>query len=235
MKIPVIRPGRHIVFNILKNLARLFIPKHNIIGIENVLAGTPGVFICNHVESYAPIVMELFFPLKFRPWVIYNNFYFKLCADYLEKDFISTELKLRRPFSRWLSYIIAPFCIQAMRSVEGIPVFRGKIIISETFDLSVAAIEKGYNIVIFPENKTKNYSENINDFDSGFVHLAKLYGTKTGKTLPFYPVFVDKAGKSITIGKSIEFPSISDFNKNRSWILAYLRDTINELAMKSRS
>ena len=70
-----------------------------------------------------------------------------------------------------------------MKSVEGIPVFKGKTRIRETIDLSVEAIEQGYNLVIFPENPTRKFSEYINDFDTGFIHLAKSYYLKTGKKL----------------------------------------------------
>ncbi|MHB1484444.1 MAG: lysophospholipid acyltransferase family protein [Saccharofermentanales bacterium] len=234
MKPEYSRKKRHFIFGLLKTVIRLFFRHQEIIGLDNVNKAAPGVFICNHDESYAPIVMELFFPLKFRPWVIYNNFYFKLCAEYLEKDFITTELKLRRPLSRWLSLIIAPFCILVMRAVEGIPVYRGMKDIRETFSLSVDAVEQGFNLMIFPENRRKKFSDYINDFDEGFIHLAKSYKVRTGKTLDFYPVYADKKKRSITIGKPVSFSSINEYNRGKRNVVTYLRDSINEIAIMNR-
>lgn len=225
---------RHLVFKIFKASVRLFFPENHIIGMENVNKATPGVFICNHVESYAPIAMELYFPLEFRPWVIYDNFYFRLCAAYLEKDFITTELHLHRPFSRWLAVILAPFCILIMNAVEGIPVYRGSKKIAETFSMSIDAIEQGQNLVIFPENKGRKFSDYINDFDEGFIHLAKSYNIKTGRILNFFPVFADKEKRTITVGKPVSISSIDDYNKGKRKVVIYLRDAINKMAMMNK-
>jgi hypothetical protein len=184
------------------------------------------------MESYAPIVMELYFPFEFRPWAIGDNFTPELCRDYIEDDFIKKELRLRPPYSRWLASAIAPLCVLVMKSAEAIPVFRGKLRmrIKETFEMSMEAVRRGGNLVIFPENPERRFSEFLYDFHPGFVRLAKLYYDETGKTLYFYPVFVGKAKRVITIGRPVGFSPENDFSSEKEYIREYLRDSVNEIA-----
>lgn len=218
----------------LKIICRLFCPRHSVFGIEYLHNDCPAVYICNHIESYAPIVMELYFPYEFQPWVIYNIAEPELCRDFLEMDFFKKELKMKYPFSRLFASILAPLCIRLMKSVEAIPVYNGKMKIKETFELSIEAISNGHNLVIFPEIQDKKFSEFINDFNSGFTHLSKIYLEKTGKTLNFYPVYIDKKKRNITIGKPIGLSANNEFSKEKENIRVYLRDSINEIAMMSK-
>jgi len=222
------------VFNMLKRMLRLLFPRHTVVGTENVHEGRPAVFVCNHAQSYGPIIMELYFPFKFRPWVVHNVTNLKLCADYLERDFAVKELKLRRPFSRWLAAVLAPLCIRVMKSAGAIPVFRGELRLRETFELTVGAVRQGDNIVIFPENPGEKYSEFIDDFHPGFVHLARLYYRETGKILRFYPVYADKSKKAITIGKPVQFSPENAFRREKEHIRVYLRDSLNEIALANK-
>jgi 1-acyl-sn-glycerol-3-phosphate acyltransferase len=225
---------KHPAFNLLKLAARLFYPRHTVLGLENLQKDSPAVFICNHAESYAPIVMELYFPFKFRPWVIYQNFTRELCRDYIETDFISKELKLKRPLSRWLASAVASPCVWVMEAVQAIPVYKGNMRIRETFELSMEAIRQGDNIVIFPENPEKKFSESVYDFYNGFVQLARLYYKEAGKTLYFYPVFIGSGKRTITIGKPVGFSPENSFSKEKEYIRVYLRDSINDISAASR-
>ncbi|MGE5613502.1 MAG: lysophospholipid acyltransferase family protein [Bacillota bacterium] len=222
---------KHKFFNLLKKIAKLFCPAHTVKGAENVGTDMPSVFICNHSGAYGPIVMELFFPYKFVPWVIYNITSGKYCREYLEKEFIKSELKIKEPFSKWLAAIIAPLCIRVMKAVGAIPVYRGKSRILSTFNMSVEALMQGYNIVIFPENKEVKFSKYINDFYKGFVHLARKLYLETGRPLRFYPVYVNPKIKAITIGKPVVYAHSNDFGMVKENIVLYLRNTINEMAI----
>lgn len=223
---------RHPLFAGLKMLMRLIYPRHAVKGMDNVRTEAPAIFICNHMASYAPIVMELYFPFKFRPWVIYDIVTPKLGRDYLEMDFVKKELKLPRPFSRWLAAIIAPLCRQVMRAAEAIPVFKGKMQIKETFAESMEAITQGDNLAIFPEIAEIKPSRPCKEIHTGFIHLARLYYEKTGKALHFYPVFIDKGKRTITIGHPVEFSPQNDYRKEKMRIKVYLQDAINEIALK---
>ena len=220
---------KHIVFKALKRMARFFCPVHYVRGVENVQKGSAAVFVCSHIGSYAPIVMELFFPFSFRPWVTYQVVTKKLCRKYLEQDFVKKELKWKRPFSGWLATAIEPLCIRVLRSAEAVPVYKGKKKIRETFEQSVAALKDGSNLAIFLTDLNQGSTKLMGGLQSGFIHLAKLYHRDTCKELLFYPIFVDKEKRNITICHPVAFVSENDFRAERKRIISYLQNAIEKI------
>jgi 1-acyl-sn-glycerol-3-phosphate acyltransferase len=224
----------HFILKLIKWILKLFYPRHTIIGADQVHQDTSVVFVCNHLDTYTPIILSLYFPFPFRPWVHANMMTPDLCRDYLEVDFVRKTLKQRPPFSRILAAIMAPFCIKALKAVGSIPVFRGQMRIRDTINLSVEALVQGTNLVILPESQTRKFSDFLNDFHTGFVHLARQYHKASGNYLHFYPVFVSRTQRTITIGEPIVYSPGLDFHLERERIIVYLRNTINEMALNDR-
>ncbi len=225
---------KQIAFQALKRAVRFFFPAHRVSGADNVREGSPAVFVCNHMGSYAPVVMELFFPFPFRPWVTYQVVAKKLCRKYLEQDFVKKELGWKRPLSGWLSAAIEPFCIRVLRSAGAIPVYKGKREIRETFRRSVAALREGNHLAVFLTGENRGETEPADRFPGGFVHLAKLYHRETGRELLFYPVFVSRKERTVTIGRPVGFDSENDFRAERTRILSCLRYAMGKAAPNNR-
>ena len=225
--------NKHPLLKLLKMILRLFYPRHAIAGMENVLPDLPAAYICNHLETYSPIVLSLYFPFPYRPWVHASVMTRELCRDYLEKDFTRKTLKLHPPFSRWLAAILAPLCIGLMRSIDAIPVYRGQMKVRDTFAISVQALKQGNNLLIFPEKQSLRTSETVSEFHTGFISLARYYLQATGKTLRFYPVHISSKEKIITIGKAIEYIPAKNFYSEKARITAELQKAINEIAIRN--
>lgn len=154
----------------------------------------------------------------------------ELCRDYLEMDFTGKVLRLRPPFSKWAAAAIAPACIHVMRAIDAIPVYRSQMKVRDTIVISQNALLEGKNLVIFPENRSKKFSENINDFHTGFVNLGRNYWRESGKRLFFYPVCIDRNERRIEIGKGISLSPDADFREEKAQVLEYLRNTIDEFS-----
>lgn len=221
---------RHPILNIIKKFGRLVFPTHTVISAENIDINSPAVYICNHSGAYGPVVMELFFPSNFRPWVIYNVTEKSLCKGHIANEFLKKEVKIKEPFNKWIASIIAPLCIRIMKSVEAIPVYKGKTKIFKTFSMSLESLMQGYDIVIFPENENIKFSKYISSFHNGFVHLARQYYREIGEKLNFYPVYANMKTKTITIGKPVTYSAKADFNSEKEYIANYLRNSIHEIA-----
>ena len=214
---------------ILKAILRLFYPRHPVMGHEKVCPDSPSVFICNHLDAYGPIVLMLDLPFTFRPWVHAHVMTPELCRAYLEKDFARRVLHLRPPLSRWTAALIAPLCIRLMRAIRAIPVYRGQMRIRQTFNISLAALRCGENLLIFPENPDRPFTADMHDFLSGFVGLARQYHLQTGRILPFYPVRVNRR-KNLQIGQPVSVAVDRNFHQERQRVAAALRDAIAAMA-----
>jgi 1-acyl-sn-glycerol-3-phosphate acyltransferase len=224
---------RHPVLRLLKMLLRLFYRRHAIRGADQVTPGQPAVFVCNHALSYGPIVITLDLPFCFRPWVQASVVSPELCRDYLEDDFVQKELKLKPPVSHWLASLLAPLCLRLMKAIGAVPVYKGRMRIRETIQASVLVLKEGWNLVIFPEDKTRPYSAYINDFNTGFTYLAKQYYLATGQSLHFHPVFIDHKKHMITIGPAIIPMVLPDAKIDWKNLAFVLRNTVNDMAMNS--
>ena len=176
------------------------------------------------------MMAELYFPVPFRPWVTYQVMTPKLCRSYIDLDFVRKELGLRTPLSGLVAAAIEPFCIQIMKSVEAIPVYKGTWKIRQTFRLSLEALRKGENLLIFPENQEKKYSRFLNGFNSGFLRLSRLYYQSAGKPLYYYPVFISRQNRTISIGEPIIDAGGS--RESRKHLRSRLEQAVEKLAEK---
>ena len=218
----------------MKNIfefVKIFYPKPTLIFTEEILLGEAVVFVANHEKNYGPSVMQLFFPVEFHPWVINQMLEKGECSSYVEETFFNERLNFPVWLSRIMGIILEPVLIRVMSSTNPIPVFRNdpqRLI--GTFRESLSILEKGENILIFPENpRADNFSRHVKEFYEGFLYIAKLYFRKTGRELSFCPVSINPHQRTITVGKSVRFNSKIDFRKESERMRTHMMRQITDL------
>ncbi len=214
-------------FGVVKYLVRLFYPKVEVVGMEN-LPDEPCAIIGNHSQLHGPIACELYFPDNFYTWCAAPMMKLKEVPAYAYKDFWSQKPKIVRPFFKLVSYIIAPLSVLIFNNARTIAVYRDNRII-RTFKESVTKLNDGCNVVIFPEHDQK-HNNILYDFQEGFVEIAKLYLKRTGKELPFVPLYIAPNLKKMYLGKPIMFSSDSPIVEERRRICDYLMNEITDIA-----
>lgn len=218
----------YICFRIIRWTVRLIYPKINIEGLDNLPEGAC-VLVGNHCKTNGPIISELYIPGRHATWCAGEMLSLKEVPAYAYKDFWGGKPGYIRWLYKLLSYIIAPFCVCVFNNADTIPVYRDARLMS-TFRETVNVLSEGYKVTIFPEH-AKPHNHIVNDFQEGFVDVARMYYRKTGKALPFVPVYFAPALKKIFIGKAIYFePSANKANERRR-ICDELMDSISRIAM----
>ncbi len=181
--------------------------RHKVLGREHVKPDKdiPCIFVSNHGEIYGPVVNVLFVPYSFRPWTTFEMIDPALIADRVCGGFLKEQKVLPKKFCFFLvDKIAAPFLSWIMRQVESIPVYHDnprKLML--TFRETVAAMEAGDNILIFPENPAadgKYRKEGVSEFFSGFTLTGQMYHARTGKCCQFIPLYANKEKRTITFG-----------------------------------
>lgn len=218
------------MYQILMALMKIIMRRYTVDGTENIQDSGGAVFVCNHAGSFGPLAMGLYFPLKFKPWVIYRAMTPGLCRVQLEKDLFGDCRSIFKPLCRLSALIIEPPCLWVMRKMKAIPVYRGKNEIFTTFRQSCETLLDGYNIVLFPEKDELVYQRHLKDFYSGFVHLARKYFKENGKALLFYPVYIDKEIRKISIGKPAVYNPYVVFKGERDRLADILMEAIRKFA-----
>ena len=223
------------LFKIIVTLIRLFYGKIEIVG-ENNIPKQDAILVANQTQMNGPITGELFLPDNCYIWCAGQMMNLKEVPEYAFTDFWSQKPKWIQPYFKLLSYIIAPLSAVIFTNARTIPVYHDMRIMS-TFKETIRMLEKGANILIFPE-KDETYNNILYAFQDKFIDVARLYYKKTGRELVFVPMYVAPKLRKAYIGKGITFDSSSLDNNNtehnmdveRNRICTYLMDEITDMA-----
>jgi len=216
------------IYKIIKALVRFFYPKTKVEGTENLLE-EPMVIVGNHTQMNGPIVCELYSPCKRYTWCAGQMMHLKEVPAYAFEDFWSKKPKYIRWFYKLLSYLIAPLSVCVFNNADTIAVYRDKRILS-TFRISIARLQEGASLVIFPEHNAR-HNHILCDFQEHFVDVARFYYRKTGKELSFVPLYIAPALKTMYYGTPVRFRAAAPIEEERRRICDYLMDEITRMAI----
>lgn len=214
-------------FRLLRGAVHLFYPKTRFYGMEN-LPEEGCILVSNHAQMHGPIIAELYFPGERTIWCIADMMVLREVPAYAYQDFWSEKPKILRPFFKLLSYIIAPLAACVFPRARTIPVYHDARLVS-TFRLTLAALDKGTRVIIFPECKEKN-THIVNRFQDKFVDTAKMYYARTGKKISFVPMYLAPRRREAHIAPPIEYNPENDIRTERERICRLTSDAITSLA-----
>ena len=216
-----------LIFRGVKKLLRLIYPKMELIGKENLPDGAV-IIAGNHCQMHGPIVCELYLPGNRFTWCAGEMMELKKVPAYAYADFWSKKPKWIKPLFKLLSYLIAPIAVFIFGNANTIAVHHD-MHIATTFKTTVSKLENNAQIVIFPEHEVKR-NNIIYDFQDRFIDVARLYHKRSGKELPFVPMYIAPKLRKIYFGKPIVFSSDAPIDEERRRICEYLMDEITLMA-----
>ena len=76
------------------NFAKRIYPRPTIVFSSELDLDQPVVFVANHEKNYGPSIMQLFFPISYRPWIINRMLEPKVCSEYIREEFFEARLKI---------------------------------------------------------------------------------------------------------------------------------------------
>lgn len=214
-------------YKILKFFVRLFYPKIEMVGAENLPEG-PAIVVGNHTQLHGPIAAELYFPGSHYVWCAGQMMHFKEVPGYAFEDFWSFKPRYSRWYYKLASYLIAPLSVCLFNNAHTIPVYRDNRVLT-TFRTTVNRLQEGAKVIIFPEQNRK-YNNILYDFEDKFIDTARFYYKKTGQELPFVPMYIVPRLRKTVIGNPIQFHADRPIEEERRRIRQALMDEITRLA-----
>lgn len=229
------RKGKRL-FGLLYRVCRLYWRvthrSQPIYGMENV--GTlPAVFIGRHQNLYGPVEIMAWVPLEFRVWTLYKFLTVRECYRHYSTSTFTRRTGRATAGSRLKAAVVSPFVTAFMRSMGGLPVYRGCKNIIDTFRLSVSALAAGESLLIMPERDYQDRGSDAGELYSGFVHIAQMYYRATGKALSFYPVYPSRENQSIYVEKPIVFDPAKPFHSERDRVIEALKRELNHKVIEA--
>lgn len=202
---------------------------HKVVGKEHLRGLEDGtmVLVCNHGELYGPVVANLYIPVTFRPWTIAEMMNRDVIIEHMYQGTMMRQKWLPESWKRPILRMITPLLLWVFDSLEAIPVYRNdpRRLIG-TFRETIAAMQAGDNILLFPENDTghavgeRGYAlEGVGRLFTGFAMIAPLYYAKTKKKAVFIPVYASKKTRTVRIGQGIEYRPDNGANDEKMLIV----------------
>jgi hypothetical protein len=190
-------------FRCVVGFVRLIQPRHRVKRAEPT--DPPVVYLVHHQDLRGPLTTRAWFDRPIRPWVLNVFFDQKTCFQ----QYYHYTLTKRAGAPKFLAYIPAQLFSRLvsglMPHLRAIPVFRGKREIIETFQISLAGLLQGDDLLICPDINYADKSPQIGDIHRGFLYLERYYYKAAGQHLRFVPLHISPRKHDIVIGKAITY------------------------------
>lgn len=225
--------GKRVWFVCLKSILKIFIRKPKIKYLDEQIK-PHSIILSNHVGSVVPIKLELYANFPFRYWGTYEmNSGLKSVYKYLANTYFYQKKHKSKKLSKFLAFFVAPFANIFYKGLQLISTYKDARF-KTTLKKSYETITNGYNLVIFPEDSSNGYFDNLKHFFSGFVVFAN-YCLKRGLDLNVYTSYFVKTENTYIVGKAIKFSELKQKFKNRNQIAEFMLNQANGLRSHSQN
>ena len=215
------------MYRFIRNSVKFCYKKISVEGQEH-LPGGPVIIVGNHCKMNGPIAAELYVPGPHYTWCAAEMMHREEVPEYAYRDFWAEKPKGLRWFYRGLSHLIAPLSELVFTNANTIGVYHDSRILT-TLKTTVKRLEEGSAIVIFPEHDAP-YNDILNDFQTGFVDVARLYYKRTGKVVSFVPMYLAPALKTMYFGEPVSYCPENPIEEERTRICGCLMARITAMA-----
>jgi len=187
----------------------------------------PAVFVCHHGNMRGPLATLCWLPFPVRPWVLHVFTDRKTCrAQYRDYTF-SQRFGMPRPLSAFLAWAVSGYVSALMRSLGAIPVYRGSVRVGLTFRETVAALQAGDSVLIFPDVDYADSGDDVGAVYDGFLRIDRFWGKGSDRPLDFIPLRLDAETRRITAGTPVRFDRTADRKLERIRVREALRAEMN--------
>lgn len=122
-------------------------------------------------------------------------------------------------------------------AIFSIYIYKGMKIIGTYTDMrllttvrnSMDVLDSGASVIIFPEDSSEGYFDEVRGAFSGFIMLSMLYYKRTGEDLPVIPAYVSNKAKRLIIGKPRYVREMELSGMSKDDISEVLKGDINSL------
>lgn len=220
------KKNRRWFLGIFKCIAKLLVRKPKFIYLgEKVKPGS--IVLSNHAAKDGPLALECYFKdTPFRFWGTHEmneglGSVYKYQADIFYHQ--------KKHWPLWLAriacVIISPityFFYRGLNLISTYPDHR----LRRTFKESIETLQDDQAVIIFPEDSSQGYFDNLLSFHGGFFSLAKICYNK-GMDVPLYVIYYKKKARQVIIDKPMLYSQLKDFSREE--ISKKLCDRANEL------
>ena len=214
-------------FRFVKKIMRLFIKKSDFVYLGDKIE-EPTIILSNHVGTTAPLAWELYGKTHFRFWgaAEMNSGLIKL-YKYQTRVYYHEKKHWNLFLARLFCLIASPLTYMFYKGINLISTYKD-IRFKKTVAESIASLEDGKSIIIFPEISDKGYLDVLEGFHQGFTVLGSIL-LKKGKDYPITVAYYKKSEKLYVVDRPVMLSDIFKDGVSREEIAKQLCDRCNQL------
>ncbi len=194
----------------------------------NGLIDKPFIMIVNHVGSKVPTRIENYFPVPVYMWGTHEMTEgIKAVRHYLVHIYYHQKKHMPLFWARIIGTIFSPFPNGFYRGMRLIPTYTDSRLM-KTFKETEEVMEKGYPLVVYPEDSSNGYKDQIEKVFNGFLLFCQMKYRK-GVDIPIYVSYFQNKKKTFIINKPKYFSELFKEYGDLDKIANTLREEMNSL------
>ena len=219
---------RKLWFRLYRSVARLFIRRPKFIYLGERVS-EPSLILSNHVGASAPLSWEIYFDYPFRFWGTHEMTEGPLSVyRYLSSVYFHQKKHMKKWLARLVALVATPLAWLFYRGLCLIPTYRDARFV-KTVHESCDTLAAGQSLIIFPEDSSHGYFDNLRKFYSGFAVLAGRM-LRQGTDLPVFVSYYKKQDCAFIIDRPVRFSVLSSGTADLQEIADRMCDRANALA-----
>lgn len=184
-----------------------------------------------HAAKNGPMSLSMSYPKFSAMWGHHAMLgTYKERFHYLRDVLYVQKMHKNKFFSTIKATYEALFSIFIYKGMKVIGTYTDMRLLS-TIRSSMGVLDENASVIIFPEDSSEGYFDEIKNAFSGFVMLASLYYKKTGEDVPVIPAYISRkrGRKKLIIGEPRYVHEMELEGKTKQEIADIVKDDINEL------
>ena len=225
---------RKLGFRLYKGFLKLFKKKSLFVDLGGEGEAPAGIMLCNHVSTKAPLSVELYMDKPTRMWGAYEmNRGVRATYKYQTKVYYHEKKGWPLGLARIYCLLASPLTTMFYKGLDLIETFRD-VRFKNTVLQTYQTLQKNVNVVIFPEDSTNGYLDQLEGLHEGFL-VALEYCYKKGIDAPVYLTYYCKQNGIHIIDKPVLYSELLKNYQTREGIIKVLLDRTNELGRMAMS
>ena len=192
------------------------------------------LLIGNHNAARGPVKYYAFLKKHIKKGHFMTWGAHPMCESYIKRwkylyyIFYRQKLGYRKFRSFILATLFGAISGLIYKSAGIIPVYYDSRL-RDTFKYTNKCLEQNVPVLIFPEDSSQGYRENVEKFSGGFLQASKAFYSKHEIDLPIYTIHYSQRNKNkIVIGKPMYYQELAK-EHSKEEILQIFLDYMNQL------
>ena len=188
----------------------------------------PVLLLSNHVGKKAPGKIELYYPRPFMMWGTHEMTEgFKAVHKYLRTTYYHEKKHLPKFLAVIIASIVGPLVNAYYRGLRLLPTYHDQRLLT-TVKLTTEEYKSGKDIIIYPEDSSTGYKDEIEKFFSGFASfLGMMY--RNGYDIPVMVTYFDRRRNTFIFSGVTNYSVLLEEYKTNEAITEAMRKKMNSL------